>query len=114
MLLKKVFQLTTASFKYNPDLLKFRIKQYSDQKEKDEYVNAKYGQKIAWENSKSKKTPEMRWLKKEQNKYLQTQHRHIWTMNEEKQAKKLLAILKEDESCVFYVNENVTKIWLKN
>ena len=72
MLLKKVFQLTTASFKYNPDLLKFRIKQYSDQKEKDEYVNAKYGQKIAWENSKSKKTPEMRWLKKEQNKYLQT------------------------------------------
>lgn len=28
--------------------------------------------KIAWENSKSKKTPEMRWLKKEQNKYLQT------------------------------------------
>ena len=35
-------------------------------------------------------------------------------MNEEKQAKKLLAILNEDESCVFYVNENVTKIWLKN
>lgn len=56
----------------------------------------------------------MRWLKKEQNKYLQTQHRHTWTMNEEKQAKKSLAILKEDESCVFYVNENVTKIWLKN
>lgn len=55
MLFKKVFQLTTANFKYNPDLLKFRIKQYSDQKEKDEYVNAKYGQKIAWENSKSKK-----------------------------------------------------------
>ena len=76
MLFKKVFQLTTVNFKYNPDLLMFRIKQDSDQKEKDEYVNTKYGQKVGWEKPKSKKKTEMRWLKKEQNKYLQTQHRH--------------------------------------
>lgn len=64
MLFKKVFQLTTVNFKYNPDLLMFRIKQDSDQKEKDEYVNTKYGQKVGWEKPKSKKKNRNEMVKK--------------------------------------------------